>query len=228
MKTLAFLGASALAAGSIALASTFAPAQAATFTFSCDPALSPADCAGDEGGTLNITSLADGGSFLYTVAVNNTSLAAGITGIGFDFNPDFEFDMFVDGSLSVILADGTDISSLWAVAPNNSPGSPNGSSLTGVNLNFIDFDTAINPGNINNRAIFNIDEMLDATISFRLTDNLVAEGGFMRLQRTGADGKGSLKLVDIPTAVPEPATAMALGTFALLGLAMKKKSQASA
>lgn len=220
MKPVTFLGALVLSAGSIALTGAFAPSQAATFSFSCDPVLG-ADCAGNEGGILDVTSALDAGSYLYTVKVNNTSLAAGITGIGFDFLPDFDASYLVAGSLSVVRADNTNITGYWDVSPGTSSVSQ-GSSFDGISLSFIDFDAAGDSGgSLDKRAIFNTHAGDDATISFRLTQDLAIDGALLRLQRTGDDGEGSLKLVDIP----EPATTAALGLFALAGLGVMKKKE---
>lgn len=219
------------ATGLAIISTSFNAAHAVTFNFSCDGSINPNDCAGNEGGSLDVTSVLDSGNYLYTVDVNNTSGAAAITGFGFDFDPDFDLSLLVANSLSVIRADGTDISSRWALSAGTQSVS-NGSSFDNISLSFIDFDGADTggPGGINASGIFNTTG-IDATIQFRFTEDLSAQGGLLRLQRTGTAGGGSLKLVDTngdtpdpdPVTTPEPGTAgamalLALGAFASLNV----------
>lgn len=185
-----------------------------TFDFSCDSSLGTSDCAGNEGGSITIDYTDNGGLYTYDVTIDNVSTDALVTGFGFDFTPVFEFANMSNFLIKRLESDGTsftDVTSNWDVTEGTQSVS-NGSSFDGIFLDFIDFD-AEQTGNINNYAIGNFG-VLDAEISFDYASMLTANGALMRLQRTGENGEGSLKLVDSTITVPEP------GTLALLGLGL--------
>ncbi|MBZ2170381.1 PEP-CTERM sorting domain-containing protein [Marinobacter sp. F4216] len=188
-----------------------------TFNFSCDGTVDPANCAGDEGGSITIDYFANGGGgYTYEIEIDNVSIDALVTGFGFDFTPDFVFSNMSNFYIERLEADGTytDVTNNWNVSEGTQSVS-NGESFNGVFLDFIDFDAA-QTGNVNNYAVDNFG-VLDGFASFDYTEMLTVDGALMRLQRTGLNGEGSLKLVDLdttPREVPEP------GTLGLLGLAL--------
>lgn len=215
---------SALVMGSAIIAN---PAQALSFNFGCDSSIDPVNCAGNEGGIIDITSSFDSGSYLYTVKVDNTSSIAVVTGFGFDFDPNFQASDLIANSLSVVRADGTNISSRWSLSAGTQSVS-NGSSYNGISLDFIDFDGADTGGRggINASGIFNTTAtpLFDGTIQFRLNRDLTAQGALLRLQRTG-NGGGSLKLVN--DTVPTPAAVLPI-LGGLFGAAFRRKKGESA
>jgi hypothetical protein len=202
-------------------------AQAFTsFTFSCT--ISSA-CAGNEGGILDIYSTDNGDStFTYDIQINNTSLKALVTGFGFDFTPDFDISLISDFSATRIGSDGStleDVTSKWKLSEGTSSVS-SGSSQNGINLDFIDFD-ADQTKSVNDYAIANY-STFDGFFSFKSTQDLTATAGLLRLQRTGTDGNGSLKLVDqTPEEVPEPMTILGTMFAGGFGYMMKRKQKRS-
>lgn len=186
-----------------------------TFDFSCDPSLG-SDCAGDEGGSITIDYTDNGTFFRYDITIDNVSTNALVTGFGFDFTPDFVIANMSNFLIKRLESDGTsftDVTNKWEVKEGTQSVS-SGNSFDGISLEFIDFDAGRGAGgSIDEFGIGNFEE-LDAEISFNYTSLLTANGALMRLQRTGEDGGGSLKLVGSTVTVPEP------GTIALLGLGL--------
>lgn len=218
--------------GSIATITTslvgMGSAQAFTsFTFGCTIS---SDCAGNEGGILDIYSTDNGDStFTYKINVNNTSLNALVTGFGFDFTPDFDISLISDFSAQRIGSDGSTLENVtnnWKLSEGEQSVS-SGSSQNGIKLDFIDFDAARSGGSVNTYAIANYSNF-DGFFSFKSTQNLTASAGLLRLQRTGTDGNGSLKLVDqTPEEVPEPMTILGTMFAGGFGYLMKRKQKRS-
>ena len=137
-----------------------APAEAANFSFGCDPNIDSANCSGDESGTLDLQVTDLGNSeFLYKVSIDNTSSNnATVNGFGFDFTPNFKIDSLVNGSVKAEIWDGSAFTesvftngnksgqSTWSIGTNSNSNS--GSSYTGISLSFIDLvgDTSGNSG----------------------------------------------------------------------------------
>lgn len=208
MKTLAFLGASALAAGSIALSGTFAPAQALTLTgVSCDAAKPFFDPA----------YLLCAGAFQGNDVPNNETEA---------------LDVFAGLSTSL------GFSGTWAVnEADKSDSAGNGvfTSNPETTLGTLTFDTA-------KFGLFGISLKAANSFSLYLFDGGTTGISSIDFSTIGTSTNDKGKPQDLSHAsffaftpddsgdvdVPEPATAAALGTFALLGLAMKKKAKVSA
>jgi hypothetical protein len=211
--------------GLVGMGSAQAFTSLTSFTFSCTIS---SDCAGNEGGILNIGSEQNGSNFTYTIEVNNTSFNALITGFGFDFTPDFDISLISDFSATRIGSDGStleDVTSKWKLSEGTSSVS-SGSSQNGINLDFIDFD-ADQTKSVNDYAIANY-STFDGFFSFKSTQDLTATAGLLRLQRTGTDGNGSLKLVDqTPEEVPEPMTILGTMFAGGFGYMMKRKQKRS-
>jgi hypothetical protein len=242
MKTMAFFGASALAAGSIALAGTFAPAQAFTFsggsvtgitaddigssfTIDFDGSVEETDVAGLTSEALFTLTGFDGLSALFDVVLTNTS-SGDITGsrvsaLGFDIAPDIS-GATVLGDFAVTVLD--------SAFPNQ----------------FGDIDLCVKNGQANNCQggvgtgndggplignSFNFDLTLawsDEISSFDLSNFGVRyqsiDSSALGLRGDSGTGRGTPT-----TSVPEPAATAALGMFALVGLGMsKKKNKVSA
>lgn len=193
-----------------------------TFDFSCDPSLGSNNCAGDEGGSITIDYTDNNTFFTYDITIDNVSTNALVTGFGFDFTP--EFVLANMSNFSIERYDGTnyiDITSKWAVSEGSQQVS-NGSSFDGIKLDFIDFDAAWTGGGVDKYGIGNFGT-LDAKVTFDYASLLTADGALLRLQRTGDDGEGSLKLVNSTVTVPEPGTIALLG-LGLLGLGARRLS----
>ncbi|MBD2426797.1 hypothetical protein [Phormidium sp. FACHB-1136] len=215
MKTLAFLGASALAAGSIALSGTFAPAQALTSTgVSCTAAsglFNPMymEC----WGAFEGNDVSEGGSD------NSSGLIALLT--------EYTTNKGLLGTWSASTADKSD----------NNPGNGVFTSNPTTNSGILTFDTAkvglfgisLKASNSFSLYLFDggttgISSINFNTIGTSLTGGPNPQGQGLSHASFFAFTPDDSGDVD----VPEPATAAALGTFAMLGLAMKKKTKVSA
>lgn len=208
MKTMAFLGASALAAGSIALAGTFAPAQALTRTgVSCEAAATFFDPA----------YLLCDGAFRGNDVPNNEAEALSI----FD---GLSTDLGFAGTWTVDEADKSD-------SANNGVFTSNPETTLGT----LNFDTT-------QFGLFGISLKASNAFSLYLFDGGTTGINSIDFSTIGTATNRRGQAQDLSHAsffaftpddpgdvdVPEPATAAALGTFALLGLAMKKKTKVSA
>lgn len=218
-----------------------APAQGATFNFSCDPAISAVDCSGEESGSLDFSSL--GGNttsgYTYEIKIDNTSTNnADITGFGFVFDKEFAITNWSLTAYTDTDPSGTDWTNYWTIDGNSSVkgSSYDGTPLKTLNFNFVaedgtgnDKDAAGNPidDDIKNWNLSSFDGILTFTSDTELT----ALSSLLRLQTTGANGEGSLKLLCTDTGscettdVPEPLTVM--GSLAALGFAgtLRKKQR---
>ena len=205
----------------LALAGT-AQAAPITFNFSCDASLG-SDCAGDEGGSITLTtSDLGGGLYDYNIEIDNVSIAALVTGFGFDFTPDFDVTQMSNFSMERWNGSSyEDVSANWQVSEGTQSVSA-GTSFGGVFLDFIDFDVD-QTQSVNQYALGNL-TTLDGIASFTSTQNMTASGALLRLQRTGENRDGSLKLVDSTTTVTvsEPATLGLLG-LGLIGFGMARR-----
>lgn len=234
MKNIAFLGASALAAGSIALAGAFAPAEAFTFsggsvtgittddigssfTIKFDGNVKTNDVAGLTSEALFTLAGFDGLSALFNVVLTNTSsdpIGSRVSVLGFDVSPDISGATSV-GDFNIAVLDSALPNEFGAIGlcvkggggSNSCQGGGGAGVFAGESLNF---DLTLNWGS--EMSSFDL-----SNFGVRYQDITGTSFG------TSGTGQGT------PHAdVPEPATAAALGTFALLGLAMKKKTKVSA
>jgi hypothetical protein len=239
MKTMAFLGASALAVGSLGAMSAFMPAHAFTFSGSSVTGITEADIGSSftikfDGSVVpdstvdGLTSEAlftlssfDGTSALFNIVLTNTSSApidqSRVSALGFDVTPDIN-GASVSGDFSVAVLDSAFPNQFGAIdicvkngQTNNCQGGV-GSGNDGGPLkgDSFNFDLALN--------------WSSGISSFDLSNFGVRYQSIAGASKGSGTGKGTPE----PTQVPEPAATAALGMFALVGLGMiKKKSEVS-
>jgi len=238
MKTLAFLGASALAAGSIALTGAFAPAQAfvfsggsvtgittddigSSFTINFDGNVETNDIAGLTSKALFTLAGFDGLSALFDVKLTNTSsspIGSRVSVLGFDITPDIsgatsigDFDITVLNSALPNQFGDIDLCVKGAGGSNNCQGGGGEGVTNGQSLDFnleLAWSNTVQSFNLSN---FGVRYQSITGTSF------------------GTSGTGRGTPEEPPVSVPEPAATAALGLFALAGMGlMKKKSQVSA
>ena len=213
-------------------------AVAATFTGQAYAIISPAQtfnfisASGYEGGSVTISSsTTTAGIFDYTISIDNLSTVgygsatgAAITGVAFDFSPDFVVSSVVADSFSVTRVNGTDVTAGWELTTSSSGVS--GSSESGTQLNTLSLDfIGDQTGNVNSYGIFNTDSPLDAVITFSSTQELSLSNPYtalLRMKRTGVDGEGSLKLLNTTVGVPEPSS-LALLALGLAGVGFSRR-----
>jgi hypothetical protein len=215
MKTLAFLGASALAAGSIALSGTFAPAQALTSTgVSCTAA----------SGLFNPMYMECWGAFSGNDVANPNSPSDNSSGL-IALLTEYTTNKGLLGTWSASTADKSDTKDTNGVFTSN-PETTEGT---------LTFDSK-------QVGLFGISLKASNSFSLYLFDGGTEGITSIDFSTIGTSTNDKDKPQDLSHAsffaftpddsgdvdVPEPATAAALGTFALLGLAMKKKAKVSA
>jgi hypothetical protein len=213
MKTMAFFGASALAAGSIALAGTFAPAQALTPTsVSCTAAsglFNPMymECWGAFSGNDVSNGASDNSSELIALLAEYTTNGGLL------------------GTWSASTADKSDSAGNGVFTSNPET---NDGVLTFDTAKFGLFGISLKASNSFSLYLFDGGTTGITSINFNTIGTSVTGGRDPQGQDLSHASFFAFTPDDDSADVPEPATAAALGTFALLGLAMKKKSQVSA
>ena len=211
MKKTAFLGASVFAAGSIALAGAFAPAQALTPTaVSCTSAsglFNPSylQC----WGAFEGNDVSEGGSD------NSSGLIALLT--------EYTTGEGLLGDWSASTADKSDAAGNGVFTSN--PGTTTGT-LTFDTKKVGLFGISLKASNSFSLYLFDGGTEGISSIDFGTIGTSTNRRGVPQALSHASFFAFTPDTVDVD--VPEPATAAALGTFALVGLAMKKKSKASA